>query len=228
MASNMSAQLRKTLDFLRGLRDNNSKQWFEEHRADYEAAREAFVDLVTELIHRFGAVDDLGGVSPRECIFRINRDLRFSKDKTPYKTAMSALLGRGGRKSMSSGRSYYFHIEPDGKSLLAGGLYEPAPAELSALRQVLAKDARPLKKIIGGSEFVRLFGSLSGESLKTAPQGCDKDHPEILLLRRKQFYASCSLDDPLVLSDALMPHALEAFAAMKPLLVYLEKAAGGR
>ena len=152
------------LDFLRELEADNSREWFEANRSRYEVARAVFLGLVGDLIDRFESVDDLGGVTVKECVFRINRDVRFSKDKSPYKTVMSALLGRGGRKS--GARSYYFHLEPDGRSMLAGGLYEPAPAELSAIRGAIAEDARPLKKIIRAQDFVRYFGELAGESLK--------------------------------------------------------------
>ncbi len=134
------------LDFLRELRSHNDRDWFEAHRARYEVARAAFQGIVGELIDRFDAVDDLGGVTVKECLFRINRDVRFSKDKQPYKTAMTALLGRGGRKT--AGRTYYFHIEPDGRSMLAGGLYDPSPEQLAKMRAALAENAWPLRKIL--------------------------------------------------------------------------------
>lgn len=210
------------LGFLRGLRDHNDREWFEANRARYEEARSAFQGLVGELIARFDAVDDLGGVTVKECVFRINRDLRFSNDKTPYKTSMSAALGRGGRKSI--GRMYYLHIEPDGRSLLAGGLYEPSPADLGKMRQILAEDAGPFKRIIRAPEFVRNFGALGGESLKAAPQGYPKDHPEIELLRMKQFMAVKGLDDRQILAEGFVPLALEVFGAMKPFLAYIESA----
>lgn len=208
------------LGFLRDLRDHNSREWFEANRSRYEDARAVFLGLVGDLIDRFDSVDDLGGVTVKECVFRINRDVRFSKDKSPYKTAMSALLGRGGRKS--GARSYYFHLEPEGKSILAGGLYEPRPAELGKIREALAEDARPLKKILAAPDFVRYFGELAGESLKTAPQGYPKDHPDIALLRRKQFMVAHGMDDDLAASNKLIPRALEVFKAMKPFAAYLE------
>jgi uncharacterized protein (TIGR02453 family) len=214
-----TVDLRPVLDFLIGLRDNNDRGWFEDNRPSYIDARAAFEALVGELIYRFDTVDDLGGVSPRECIFRINRDLRFSKDKTPYKTAMSALLGRRGRKSALP--SYYLHIEPEGKSMLAGGLWEPESSELGKIRQALADDAKSFKKIIAAPAFVRHFGGLSGDSLKTAPMGYPKDHPEIELLRRKQFMAIETLDDETVATAELVPLALDSFRAMRPLLDYL-------
>jgi uncharacterized protein (TIGR02453 family) len=211
---------RLILDFLGGLAANNNREWFEAERPTYERARSSFQALVGELIDRFEEVDDLGGVSVKECVFRINRDLRFSKDKTPYKTAMSALLGRGGRKSR--GRSFYVHIEPAGQSMLAGGLWEPSPLELGKMRRALAEDARPLRKIIRAPEFIRCFGALEGESLKTAPQGYAMDHPEIELLRMKQYMVIHRLGDAMVCSKDLVPQSLKAFKAMMPFLLYVE------
>jgi len=210
------------LDFLRDLRDNNSRDWFEANRSRYEAARGTFVELLGDLIDGFASVDDIGGVTVKECMFRINRDLRFSNDKTPYKTAMTALLGRGGRKS--TGRSYYFHIEPDGQSMLAGGLWDPSPAQLTKMRHALGEDAGPFRKIIAKPDFVGCFGALSGEALKTAPQGYAKDHPDIDLLRMKQFMAIHQLPDSQVCSGDLIPHALKVFKAMRPFEEYIEDA----
>jgi uncharacterized protein (TIGR02453 family) len=212
---------RSILDFLGALRDNNSREWFEANRPRYESARADFLAIVGDLLGRFDSVDDLGGIALKDCVFRINRDLRFSKDKTPYKTAMSALLGSRGRKS--GARSYYFLLEPDGRSMLAGGLYDPSSAQLYKIRSAIALDAKPLKRILSRPEFVRYFGSLSGESLKTAPQGFEKDHPDIELLRLKQLVAIHGMSDKEVVAPDLVPHALEAFAAMKGFLVYLEK-----
>jgi uncharacterized protein (TIGR02453 family) len=214
--------LKAALDFLGQLREHNDRAWFEANRALYEEARSSFEGLVGDLISSFGPVDDLAGVSPKECIFRINRDVRFSKDKSPYKTAMGALMGSAGRKS--GARSYYLHIEPEGGSMLAGGLYDPSSEELGKIRAALAEDSRPLKKILAAPEFQRHFGGISGESLKSAPQGYPKDHPEIELLRRKQFIAVESLDDETVASGDLVPLALKSYKAMKPFLLYLESA----
>lgn len=208
------------LDFLRDLGAHNSRVWFEANRPRYERVRETFLTLVGDLIDRFDTVDDLGGVTVKECVFRINRDVRFAKDKSPYKTAMSAVLGRGGRKS--GVRSYYFHVEAEGGSFLAGGLYDPSPADLGKMRQALAEDSRPFKKILRAPDFVRMFGALGGDSLKIAPQGYPKDHPDIELLRMKQFLVSHRLGDELFISEDLVPRTLAVFKAMKPFLLYLE------
>ncbi len=214
------ADVRLILAFLRELAANNDRGWFEANRGRYEAAREAFLGIVAELLSALAAIEELGGVSPKDCVFRINRDLRFSRDKSPYKTNMGALLGAGGRKAGL--RSYYFHLEPAGASMLAGGLYEPSPAELAAVREAIARDPKPLKRILAAPAFEREFGGLAGDSLKTAPQGYPKEHPEIELLRHKQFLVVHPLSDREAAAADLVPRALESFKAMRPFLAYLE------
>lgn len=209
------------LEYLRDLRENNCREWFEANRGRYEEARATFLGLVGEILSAFGPVDDLGGIDVKACVFRINRDVRFGKDKTPYKSTMSALIGPAGRKS--GVRSYYFHLEPDGSSMLAGGLHSPEPGQLAAVREAIARDSRPLKRIIAAADFKRLFGDLAGESLKTAPSGYPKDHPDIELLRRKQFLAAHAMSDAFVRAGDITGRAIEAFSAMKPFLVWLEK-----
>jgi len=209
------------LDFLRDLRAHNDRIWFEANRARYEAARATFMSLLGDIVGAFGAVDDIGGAGPKDCVFRINRDVRFGRDKSPYKSTMSALIGPSGRKS--GVRSYYFHIEPDGASMLAGGLHSPTPAQLSALRVAIAFDSKPLKRIAAAPAFARCFGELSGDTLKTAPQGYSKDHPDIAFLRMKTCLAIHPMSDDFLRGADLVAHSLEVFKAMKPFLVYLEK-----
>ena len=221
MRMSRPSDVRRIFEFLRGLRENNDREWFEANRSRYEESRGAFLDLVGELLGGLASVDDLvRGVPPAECVFRINRDLRYSHDRSPYKTNMGALMGPMGRKS--GVRSYYFHLEPDGGSMLAGGLYDPTPEQLHTLREVILRDARPLKRILAAPDFVACFGGIAGQSLKIAPQGYPKDHPEIELLRKKQFSVVCPLGDKTVASAELLPRALEAYRIMKPFLVYLE------
>jgi uncharacterized protein (TIGR02453 family) len=216
----MPASLKPTLEFLRELREHNERQWFNDHRAQYDAARTAFEGFVADLIEAVGEFEDLAGVTPDECMFRIYRDTRFSPDKTPYKYSMSAVIGRGGRKA--TGRGYYVHIQPDNESLVAGGLHSPSSAELDAVRRAIAADAAPLKRIVAAPDFVRYFGALRGESLKTAPQGYPKDHPDIDLLRRKQFLAEHALSDAQVLAADAVAQITGACAALQPLLTYLQ------
>jgi uncharacterized protein (TIGR02453 family) len=218
----MPESLRNTLSFLRDLAANNNKQWFDQNRKRYDAAREHFEAFISELIVAAGEVEDLAGVTPKDCMLRINRDIRFSPDKTPYKTAMSAVIGKGGRKA--TGRSYYVHIEPDNHSIVAGGLHSPSSQELEKVRRSIAEDSKEFKKIISKSDFTRYFGSLQGESLKTAPQGYPKDHPDIDLLRMKQYLAFHDLSDENVLSSDLIPNLVAMIKALKPFEAYLQSA----
>ncbi len=214
--------LQNTLDFLRDLRTNNNKAWFDQHRKQYDAARGHFEEFVSELIMALSDIEDLGGVTAKDCIFRINRDIRFSPDKTPYKTNMSAVIGQGGKKA--AGRSYYVQIAPDGQSMLAGGVHSPSSQELEKVRRSIADDPQKFKKTIQNTDFKRYFGSLQGDSLKTAPQGYPKDHPEIELLRMKQFLAEHDFSDKDVLSSDLASEIVAMCKAMQPFVTFIESA----
>src|SRR6266498_5939603 len=214
-----SVDLKPMFDFLTALKEHNDKPWFEEHRADYELARERFESFVDQLIAAYGAIEDLGGITAKDCVMRIYRDTRFSKDKSPYKINMSATIAPGGKKSSSLG--YYLHIQPHDETLIAGGLHMPTPEQLARFRMSIDRDAAPFKAIIEDKEFKKYFGNLDGEKVKTVPQGYSRDHPEIELLRFKQVVVAHRLSDEMVLSSAFSTHAIKTFTAMKPFLDYL-------
>jgi uncharacterized protein (TIGR02453 family) len=213
--------LQHTLDFLRDLRFNNNRLWFNENRARYEAARSAHEQFISDVIARFSVVDDIGDLSPADTTYRINRDTRFSPDKTPYKTAIGAVIGKVGRKT--TGRSYYIHIEPDGNSFVGGGLYMILPEQLALIRRMLAEDARPFRAILDSEHFKRYFGKMVGEQVKTAPKGFSKDYPDIDLLRFKQFLATHSLSDEQVLAGDLVERVIEVCTVIKPFITYLHE-----
>jgi uncharacterized protein (TIGR02453 family) len=214
-----NVDLKPVLNFLGGLKGHNNKAWFDAHRADYETAKERFESFVDGLIRDLGAIEDLRGVSAKDCVMRIYRDVRFSKDKTPYKTNMGASIGPGGKKSTRLG--YYLHLAPDGGTMVAGGLHMPEPAQLAKFRKAIDKNARPFKSIVNDKTYQSYFGPLGGEKLKTAPQGFDRDHPEIELLRLKEIVAVHRIPDKDVLSPGFGNHVIKAFTAMKPFLDYL-------
>jgi uncharacterized protein (TIGR02453 family) len=217
----MSAQLdlQPVLRFLRGLKGNNNREWFESHRPEFQLARSHFEDYIDALLGDLSRTESLHGVAPKDCIFRLNRDLRFSKDKTPYKAYMSAYIAPGGRKSRRLG--YYVHVEPGNQSMLAGGLHEPQPHELAAWRRSIDRDPRTFKKITSDKSFRRLFGEVRGDRLKTAPKGYPKDHPELELLRLKQVTVWRPVSDKEIASPKLIQATLDTFKAMKPFLTYL-------
>jgi uncharacterized protein (TIGR02453 family) len=212
-------RLQPTLDFLRALQTHNNKPWFQAHRAEYEAARQAFEDFVDDFIQEFRSIEDFENLSAKDCVFRIYRDVRFAKDKSPYKPNMGASIALGGKHSLRA--PYYIHIEPPDRSILAGGAYMPTPDQLAAIRRAIERDPSGLKAAITSKPFKKHFGSLTGEQLKTPPRGYPADHPEIELLKYKQFITSSALTDKDVLSPRLMARTVEVFAALKPLLDFL-------
>jgi uncharacterized protein (TIGR02453 family) len=211
--------LKPVLDFLSDLKGHNNKVWFEEHRSTYDTARTHFENFVDQLISAYSRVEDLGGVTAKDCVMRIYRDTRFSKDKSPYKTNMGATLAAGGKKSTSLG--YHLHMQPHDETLIAGGLYMPTPEQLARFRMAIDQDAASFKAIINDKEFKKYFGILEGEKVKTVPQGYTRDHPEIELLRFKQVVVVHHLSDEMVLSPGFSTHVIKTFTAMKPFLDYL-------
>jgi uncharacterized protein (TIGR02453 family) len=212
-----------TLDFLKKLKKNNNREWFDKHKAEYETAREDFLQLVEKLIRDASAFDPaIRGQDAKKCLFRIYRDIRFSKNKTPYKINLSADISPGGKGSCTAG--YYIHIQPGG-SFLAGGLWQPEPAMLNAIRQEIDYNAKEFRKILSQKDFKKYFGNLSDEdTLKTTPKGYDKTHPELDLLRHKSFIVVHELSDKEVLSKNFPKHCLTVFKAMLPLHAFLRRA----
>lgn len=214
---------RATLDFFKQLKRNNNKEWFHGHRPEYEAALAGFTSHVTKLIP--GArklIPDLGPLNPKDAIFRIFRDVRFAKDKTPYKAHFGAFIAQGGRKGNRAG--YYVHIEPGGESMVAGGIYMPPGPELLKIRTAIAGNAAPLRKILKSAKFQKTFGTFTGEQLKTIPRGFPKDHPEQDLLKLKGFIVWRKLTDAQVLKNDLIKSTLADFKLLAPLNEYLNQA----
>lgn len=209
------------LNFLGDLSQHNSRDWFDRNRPAYEAARDTFAGFIDYLIDEFRTSDNLQGLSSKECVSRIYRDLRFTKDKSPYNTNFSAIIAPGGRKSNLQG--YYVSIQLQGQSLVAGGLHMPAPEQLSRFRQAVARDAGAFKAIIGKKVFVELFGKIEGERLKTAPKGYDRDHPEIELLQLKEVTALHYFSDQELLAEDFPENTVVVCRALKPFLDYLDE-----
>ncbi len=221
----MSAKLGPVLGFLDQLAHNNNKVWFDANRPAYEEARGIFEELVDSIIEPLRRSDGLGAtLRAADCIPRINRDVRFSRDKSPYKTNFSAMIAPGGRKWVEQG--YYLHIEPRGQSIVAGGLYMPSTEQLKRFRHAIATDATPFRKLIATPAFVKQFGALGGEKLKTAPQGYDRQHPNIDLLQHKQIIVARQFTDEEVLGGDLAAEVLKACKTMRPCLQYLNEVAG--
>ena len=205
--------------FLSELNQNNNKVWFDEHRPVYNAARETFEKFINGLIEEFKVPDKLQDLTARECMTRIYRDIRFSKNKAPYKTNMAAMIAPGGWKAPMLG--YYISIEPKNQSIAAGGLYNPTPEQLNRFRQVIERDASAFKKLLHGKEFIENFHAVEGDRLKTAPKGYERTHPEIEILQLKQIFVVHHFMDDEVLEDNFSGKVIKVCQAMKPFLAYL-------
>lgn len=212
-----------TLSFLRDLKKHNTRDWFDANRKRYQAAREEFLALVDEVIGGISSLDPrVLEFQPEDCVFRINRDTRFSKDKTPYKTHLGAFITDRGRRVTRAG--YYVHVEP-GECLVAGGLYMPPAPEIKAIRDAIMEDSAPLRKILGKPKFRAAFGKeLPGDRVKTAPRGVPKDHPDIDLLRLKSYEISRDVSERDVLSAGFAKIAGGYFAIMHDYVAWINGA----
>lgn len=210
--------LSATRDFLSRLRKNNNHAWFEENRAHYDAARDELERLVAALLEDLGSVADLGDLTPRDCIMRIHRDTRFSRNKAPYKTGFGARIVPGGRRTGRVG--YYVHLEP-GNVMVGGGLWEPTSHQLARFREVVGRDPTLLREIVAEEGFQRHFGGIFGATLKTAPRGWPANHPDIDLLRYKQVCAIEQLGDIEVPSQRLAAAMAAGLRAMTPFIRFL-------
>ncbi|XZF12640.1 DUF2461 domain-containing protein [Chitinophagaceae bacterium MMS25-I14] len=210
-----------TLGFLEELAVNNNKPWFDAQRKRYEAAKADYEVLVTNLIVKMTPLEPaLEGQKAKDMIFRIFRDVRFGKDKTPYKAHFGAFFSRGGRKYPGAG--YYLHLEP-GKSFIGGGLWMPEGPLLKAVRQEIDYNFDEFKSIIGEKKFKKLFKEINGEQLKTLPQGYTADNPAIDYLKYKSFTVGHELTDKEVVNKAFEEKCVDVFAAMKPFIDFLNR-----
>jgi uncharacterized protein (TIGR02453 family) len=210
-----------TLRFLRQLAANNNKPWLDAHRADYETARADFEQLVTRILEKMTPLEPaLGTQRAKDCMFRIYRDVRFSKDKTPYKAHFSAYFSKGGRKYPGAG--YYLHIEP-GKSFVAGGMWMPEAPLLRAVRQEIDYNLEEFEGIIKNKPFAQYFKKLSGDTLKTLPKGYTADNPAIEYLKMKSFIAEHPFADKEVLDKDFLKKYLRIVTAMQPLVDFLNR-----
>jgi uncharacterized protein (TIGR02453 family) len=211
------------LDFLKNLQKNNNKEWMDAHRAAYEIARDAFKEIVSILITEVIRFDeDLAGLAPKDCIFRINRDIRFSKDKTPYKTNFGAALSEGGRRSPNA--VYYLHLQPYDESFIAGGMYMPDKEYLAKIRQEVDYNPEELKKIVKAPDFKKYFGSIQGEKFSRPPKGYDITHPNIELLKLKSFIVIHRFTDEKVTSENFITNIIPMYQTIQPFIRYLNVA----
>lgn len=214
-----------TVRFLKELKKNNNKPWFDNHREKYISAKNDFENFVENLLNSISSFDDdIKELPAKKCTFRINRDIRFSKDKTPYKTNMGASINKGGKKSIFAG--YYFHLEPGGKSFAGGGLWMPSVPELKKLRQEIDYCFPEFEKIITNSGFKKQYAGIEmneAQMLVNVPKGYDKENPAAQFLKLKSFVATKVVPDALLTTRALAKEVASAFKALMPLIKFMNR-----
>ncbi len=214
-----------TIKFLKDLKKNNNKPWFDANRKTYETAKQNFAEFIEAVIKKYAQKDaSIAHLTPKDCMFRINRDVRFSKDKSPYKSNFGASINSGGKKSLTAG--YYFHLEP-GECFVGGGIYMPMPEELKKLRQEIDYNFSDFKKIIGSKKFKSVYGDLDRSAeytLSRVPKGYEADNPAAEYLKLKSYVAMVKFSDADLTSKELVKKTVAAFETLQPLLIFLNKA----
>lgn len=210
---------KSSLDFLRQLKENNNKPWFDENKSTYLKELSHIESFAGALLEELSKTDVLETASGKKSVYRIYRDIRFSKDKTPFKTFWG---GSFTRATSARRGGYYFHLE-QGNSFFAGGFWGPNAQDLKRIRTEFANDAAPMQEILHSKSFVETFGTLQGEQLKTAPKGFDKDHEAIDLLRFKQFLIIKRFNDKEILSANFLEQALQTCINMRPFFDYMSE-----
>lgn len=210
---------KSSLDFLSQLKTDNNKPWFEANKPAYLKELNYIENFAGALLQELSKTDVLETASGKKSVYRIYRDIRFAKDKTPFKTFWG---GSYTRATAARRGGYYFHLE-QGNSFLAGGFWGPNAGDLKRIRSEFAHDSETMKKILNSKSFISNFGSLQGEQLKTAPKGFDVNHEAIDLLRYKQFLVMKRFTDDEVLSPNFLEEALETFKNMRPFFDYMSE-----
>lgn len=213
-------------NFLADLSKNNDREWFQAHKPTYDQLRREFELLVGQILATLAADEPaLATLEAKKCIFRIYRDVRFSKRKDPYKTHFSAYFAVGGKQSLGPG--YYFQLGPNGQTLLAGGIYQPEKEQLARIRQEIDYNGPALHRILSAPDFRKLYAGLDGEQLKRPPAGYPADHPDLDLLRHKSFVVSHPVPDATARRLNLAEYVPAAFRTMRPFTDFLREAVAG-
>jgi len=210
----------ETLKFLKALKRNNRREWFNAHRDDYEAhVRQPMTAIVERLAHDFRALAPELVASPKVSMYRIYRDTRFSENKTPYKTHVAAVFPPRGLPK-HEGAGVYFHVSPD-EVWIGGGMYAPQTPQLHAVREHIAANLKQLRSIVESPEFRRRVGKVEGEKLQRVPRGFAKDHPAADYLKFRQFLAGTELPPAAATSPAFYGTLLAVFRQVVPLVRFL-------
>lgn len=207
----------ETIHFLKEIKNNNNREWFAENKPKFQEQNNIFIEFADKLLVELNHHDNIETPSGKKSVYRIYRDVRFSKNKTPYKTHFSGSFKRA-TEELRGG--YYYHIEP-GNSFVAGGFWGPNSKDLLRVRKEIEMDASELKEIISSKNFINHFGSLTGDKVKTAPRGFDKSHPDIELLRLKQYLVLKKFSDKEILGKDFHSKIVNTCLEMRPFFDYM-------
>ena len=215
---------KSTLQFLADLKKNNTKEWFDANRKRYEAAKDNVQNITGGLIKAIGVHDeDIALLLTKDCTFRINRDVRFSKNKAPYKTNISAIFSKGGKKADTAG--FYVHVEPGG-AFVAAGYWNPEPKKLASVRQEIDYNFAEWKKILAAKKFKEMFadGLSKEDMLQRPPKGYDVENPAIEFIKLKSFIVTRQMTDAELQDKSFIKNIVSVFKAVKPMLDFLNTA----
>jgi uncharacterized protein (TIGR02453 family) len=212
-----------TLLFLEDLKNNNYRDWFQAHQDRYAIYKKDYKQITEAFITEMSKTDEsLSQLEFKHCSFRINKDIRFSKDKSPYKTNMGIWLSSGTKSFNLAG--YYVHIE-EGTAFIAGGLHNPTPEELKKIRREIAGFYEDLEEIVNQPDFKKIYGTLDTENaLKTAPKDYEKDHPAIEFLKLKSFTATAKISDKELTDKNFVKEISKKLLVLQPLVEFLNRA----
>ena len=214
--------MKEILNFLRDLEANNTREWFDQNREKYDATRKKFLAVAETLVHEIRQFDEeIPVLDPKDCVFRIYRDVRFSNDKRPYKTNYGCFIARGGKKSGFAG--YYLHIQP-GECFLSGGIYMPPPEHLQAIRQEIYYHPQDYIEIIDHKEFKSTYTLDYSEKLKTAPKGYPKDWEFVDLIKNRNYAVGHKVEEKELFAPDFLNKAVDVYKIVHPFNRYLNRA----
>ena len=210
----MSTIPKSSFDFLKDLKKNNHRDWMQEHKKRYQANEQALKSFYASVVERLNETDEI----EKTKVFRINRDVRFSKDKTPYNVHRSASFIRSGANRRGG---YYLRIEP-GNSLMAGGFFSPDPKDLLRIRKEFEMDDVEIREILSNAAFKKAFGGFNTENqVKTAPKGFDKEHPAIDLIKNKAFFVRHEFTDAEICAADFLDTLIYHYELLRPYFDYM-------
>jgi uncharacterized protein (TIGR02453 family) len=208
-----------TLDFLKKLKANNNKEWFEKNRKAYDEARADQLAFISEVLKEMAKWEErVKGIEPKKCTMRINRDIRFSKDKSPYKSTLSFFI-----RPLDGRAGYYFHLEP-GSTFAGGGLYGLEPPQIKAVRQEIDYNLDEFSAIMNNKAFKKNFPVLKGDALANVPKDYPKDHPAGDWLKHKDFIISTKLEDNELVKPDLLKKTNSIYKTMQPFMLFMDRA----